>query len=48
MYLLGPLLFVILINDLDLDEARAAIVVKFAEDTKVAQPISTEEDRNSL
>ena len=38
----------IFINDLDLDAARAAIVVKFAEDTKVAQPISTEEDRNSL
>ena len=45
---LGPLLFLIFINDLDLDVARAAIVVKFADDTKVAQPISTEEDRNSL
>ena len=45
---LGPLLFLIFINDLDLDAARAAIVVKFADDTKVAQPISTEEDRNSL
>ena len=45
---LGPLLFLIFINDLDLDAARVAIVVKFADNTKVAQPISTEEDRNSL
>ena len=48
---LGPLLFVIFINDLDLDAARAAkpaIVVKFADDTKVAQPISSEEDRMAL
>ena len=36
------------INDLDLDAARAAIVVKFADDTKVAQPISSEEDRMAL
>ena len=35
--MLGPLLFIIFINDLDLDTARAAIVVKFADDTKVTQ-----------
>ena len=44
---LGPLLFIIFINDLDLDAARAAIV-KFADDTKVAQPISSKEDRMAL
>ena len=38
---LGPLLFLIFINDLDLDASSAAIVVKFADDTKVAQPIAS-------
>ena len=45
---LGPLLFIIFINDLDLNAESAAIVVKFADDTKVAQPISCEEDRKAL
>ena len=38
---LGPLLFLIFINDLDLDASSATIVVKFADDTKVAQPIAS-------
>ena len=33
--------FLIFINDLDLDASSAAIVVKFADDTKVAQPIAS-------
>ena len=33
---------------MDLDAESAAIVVKFADDTKVAQPISCEEDRKAL
>ena len=46
--MLGPKLFLIFINDLDQEAARAAIVVKFADDTKVAQPISCEQNRDAL
>ena len=45
---LGPLLFLIFINDLD-NEARAVeILFKFADDTKVGQPIRSMEDREKL
>jgi len=40
---LGPLLFLIFINDLD-EAAAARFIFKFADDTKVAQPAQTEED----
>ena len=32
---LGPLLFIIFINDLDLEAAAADLISKFADDTKV-------------
>ena len=38
---LGPLLFLIFINDLDEAGSAAEIIRKFADDTKVAQPIRT-------
>jgi hypothetical protein len=36
---LGPLLFLIFINDIDLAAADIDILVKFADDTKVGQAI---------
>ena len=45
---LGPLLFLIIIIYLNQEAARAAIVIKFADDTKVAQPISCKQDRDAL
>ena len=41
---LGPLLFLIFINDLDEAGSAAEIIRKFADDTKVAQPIRTNGD----
>ena len=42
---LGPLLFLIFINDLDGSAAAVEIVRKFADDTKIVQPIRSPEDR---
>ena len=45
---LGPLLFLIFINDLDTSAGAAEIILKFADDTKVAQRIRTQEDAAQL
>ena len=45
---LGPLLFIIFINDLDVEAAEVEILSKFADDTKMAQPIRTAEDQSAL
>ena len=45
---LGPLLFLIFINDLDNSGTAVEIILKFADDTKVAQPMRSEEDRKKL
>ena len=46
--MLGLLLFLIFINDLDTAAAMADIIRKFADDTKVAQRIRGPEDRDRL
>ena len=46
--MLGPLLFLIFINDLDNSGTAVEIILKFADDTKVAQPMRSEEDRKKL
>ena len=45
---LGPLLFIIFINDLDLEAAAADLISKFADDTKVGVYVRGEGDRNRL
>ena len=45
---LGPLLLLIFINDLDMSGTEAEIILKFADDTKIAQRIRNDEDRRSL
>ena len=45
---LGPLLFLIFINDLDESGHAAEIILKFADDTKIAQPIRNKEDKRRL
>ena len=46
--MLGPLLFLIFINDLDESGHAAEIILKFADDTKIAQPIRNKEDKRRL
>ena len=45
---LGPLLFLIFINDLDCEAESVETILKFADDTKVAQTIRSSEDRDKL
>ena len=45
---LGPILFLIFINDLDLAVEFVELLRKFADDTKIAQTIRSDEDRNTL
>ena len=45
---LAPLLFIIFINDLDLEAAAADLISKFADDTKVGVYVRGEGDRNRL
>ena len=47
--ILGPILFLIFINDID-DVAKPLIdiVCKFADDTKVSQIVNTDQDRQLL
>jgi hypothetical protein len=45
---LGPLLFLIFINDIDLAAAHIEALVKFADDTKVGQTVRTAADRAAL
>jgi hypothetical protein len=42
---LGPLLFLIFINDLDLEASEISALAKFADDTKLGQKIVTDQDR---
>ena len=46
--LLGPVLFKVYINDLDLVADLITLILKFADDTKLAQRIRNEEDRQRL
>jgi Reverse transcriptase (RNA-dependent DNA polymerase)/Endonuclease-reverse transcriptase len=45
---LGPLLFLIFINDIDAAAETVEILLKFADDTKVGQTIRTEQDRAAM
>jgi hypothetical protein len=45
---LGPLLFTIFINDLDLAVSDFELLIKFADDTKISRVIGGEEDRAGL
>jgi retron-type reverse transcriptase len=45
---LGPLLFVIFINDIDEAVPEVEIIKKFADDTKVGQTVTDQEGREKL
>jgi hypothetical protein len=45
---LGPLLFVIFINDMDAVVQQINILRKFADDTKLGKTVVTETDRDEL
>ena len=45
---LGPLLFLIFINDLDTAAAKADLIKKFADDTKLGKRVENEDDRKEL
>lgn len=44
---LGPLLFILLMGDID-EEVKDSVVSSFADDTNISRPISTVEDVDSL
>ena len=46
--MLGPLLFLVFINDIDICSEQICILQKFANDTKVANRVSTSEKREEL
>ncbi len=46
--MLGPILFLIFINDLDLETPMVEIVRKFADDTKVGNGAKTMKEREDL
>ena len=45
---LGPLMFIIFINDIDLAALNVTLMKKFADDTKLGQKIRNQEDINTL
>ena len=45
---LGPVLFLLFINDLDLETTEKQLIKKFADDTKIAQTIESPEDAAEL
>ena len=45
---LGPVLFLLFINDLSLETTEKQLIKKFADDTKIAQTIESPEDAAEL
>jgi hypothetical protein len=45
---LGPLLFTIFINDLDLEVSDLELLIKFSDDTKISRVIRNDKDRAGL
>ena len=45
---LGPLLFLIFINDLDLDDGISGIILKFADDTKLMSKVGKVDEIEKL
>jgi hypothetical protein len=46
--ILGPILFTVQIDDIDLVAELSDMIIKFADDTKGAQEINSEEDKEKL
>ncbi len=46
--MLGPILFLVFINNLDVQAALVTLVRKFADDTKLGQAVRTDSDRELL
>jgi hypothetical protein len=45
---LGPILFLVFINNLNVQTELLTVLKKFADDTKLAQVIKTDQDREAL